>query len=188
MAILKCSHLGNPVLRRVTAKVDPAELATPAMQRLIDDMFETMREYDGVGLAAPQVHVSKQLAVIDGELLDDDPKVPAAAKKLFVVVNPVVRPKGDKKFTHWEGCLSVPGFRGRVPRFRDVELEALDRDGKPYRMTASGYFAAVVQHENDHLGGKVYLDRMPDLTMLAYLKEWRHHWEGDDESLDEPVV
>src|SRR5262249_26668707 len=124
VAILKVAHLGNPVLRRTAAKVDPAELAGDAMQRFIDDLIETMHEYDGVGLAAPQVHVSKQLGVIHGESLADDPGAPEGAKRLLVLVNPVVRFRGDKTFVHWEGCLSVPGMRGRVPRRRELEVEA----------------------------------------------------------------
>jgi len=188
MSILKVSHLGNPVLRKFAGKVDPARIATPEFQRLLDDMIETMREYDGVGLAAPQVHLSQQIAVIDGELLADEPKVPDEAKRVLVLVNPALRLRSEKTFTHWEGCLSVPGFRGSVPRVRDVAVEALDREGKPFRLEATGYFAAVLQHECDHLGGKVYLDRMPDLKELAYLKEWRNFWEGDAEALDEPVT
>jgi peptide deformylase len=188
MGILKVANLGHPVLRKQAAKVDPAELLKPEMQRFIDDMVETMREYDGIGLAAPQVHVSKQLAVIDGEQLADDPKVPEVARRLLVIVNPVLRPRADKRFTHWEGCLSVPGLRGRVARVREVDVEALDRDGRPQRFVALGYFAAVVQHETDHLGGKVYLDRMSDLSTLAYLREYRHHWDGEKEAIDEPVT
>jgi peptide deformylase len=188
VAILKVANLGHPVLRKVAAKVDPAELAKPDMQRFIDDMVETMREYDGIGLAAPQVHVSKQLAVIDGDQLADDPKVPDVGRRLLVLVNPTLRPRADKRFVHWEGCLSVPGLRGRVVRVRELDVEALDRDGKPLRFEAQGYFAAVVQHESDHLAGKVYLDRMADLTTLAYLREYRHHWHGEPEALDEPVT
>ena len=185
MAILKVSHLGHPVLRKTSAKIDPAQLGSPEMQRLIDDMIETMREYDGVGLAAPQVHVSKQLAVINGELMDDDDKVPEVARRVFTLVNPVVRIKVERRFVHWEGCLSVPGLRGKVPRMKELEVEALDRDGNLFRFVAQGFLAAVVQHETDHLGGKVYLDRMPDLTTLTYLKEYRHHVDAEDDSEDE---
>lgn len=188
MAILKVAHLGHPVLRQQAVEVDPAELASPDLQRFLDDMVETMREYDGIGLAAPQVHVSKQIAVIDGTLLEDEKPVPDAARRLLVLVNPVVRFEGDRRYTMWEGCLSVPGLRGRVPRMRELELEALDRNGKPVRFAAEEYFAGVVQHELDHLQGKVYLDRMADLSTLTYLKEFRHHWERDAEGGDEPVV
>ncbi len=185
MAILKVSHLGHPVLRKTAAKIDPAQLGTAEMQRLIDDMIETMREYDGIGLAAPQVHVSQQLAVINGELMGDDDKVPEILRRVFTLVNPVVRFKVERKFVHWEGCLSVPGLRGKVPRVKELEVEALGRDGNPLRFVAHGYLAAVVQHETDHLGGRVYLDRMPDLRTLTYLKEYRHHVDTEDDSEDE---
>jgi len=187
MAILKVAHLGNPVVRKQAVKVDPKDLADPALQRFIDDMVETMHEYDGIGLAAPQVHVSKQIVVIDGTQLDDEPTVPEAARRILHLVNPVVKFKGDKKYPMWEGCLSVPGLRGRVPRMKELEVEALDRDGKIVRLIAQGYFAGVIQHETDHLAGKVYLDRLPDLSTLTYLREYRHHWDKGSDAIDEPV-
>jgi len=188
MAILKVAHLGNPVLRRVAAQVDPRELATPEMQRFLDDMVDTMREYDGIGLAAPQVHVSKQITVIEGELLKDEENVPEVARGLLVLVNPALRFKTERRLQMWEGCLSVPGLRGRTARLRHLEIEALDRQGNPLRFEAQGYFAGVVQHELDHLAGKVFLDRMKDLTTLTYLKEFRHHWEKDSDAEDELVT
>jgi peptide deformylase len=187
MAILKVAHLGHPVLRKQAAKVDPAVLVRDDMQRLLDEMVETMREYDGIGLAAPQVHISQQIACIDGGLLHDEPDVPEVARELFFLVNPVLRAPKERRFLMWEGCLSVPGLRGKVPRLREVEVEALDRTGKPIRFTAKGYFAGVVQHELDHLGGKVYLDRMTDLTTLAYLKEYRRYCDKESAALDEIV-
>jgi peptide deformylase len=87
----------------------------------------------------------------------------------------------------WEGCLSVPGLRGKVPRLRDIEVEALDRAGKPVRLAAQRFFAGVLQHELDHLAGKVYLDRMAGLSTLAYLREYRHHWDKDSDAVDEPI-
>jgi len=187
MGILKVAHLGHPVLRQQAAKVDPAELAGSDLQRFLDDMVETMREYDGIGLAAPQVHLSKQIAVIDGGLLDDEPGVPEIARGLLFLVNPVLHVKKQRRFLMWEGCLSVPGLRGRVPRIRELEVESLDRHGKPIRFQAEGYFAGVVQHETDHLGGKVYLDRMPDLGTLSYLKEYRRYRDKESDALDETV-
>jgi len=187
MGILKVAHLGHPVVRKQAAKVDLAELASADLQRFLDDMVDTMREYDGIGLAAPQVHVSKQIAVIEGELLKDEKDIPEIARTLLFLVNPVLKPKKEKRFQMWEGCLSVPGLRGRVPRIRELDVEAFDREGKPIRFTAVGYFAGVVQHEVDHLGGKVYLDRMADLSTLTYLKEYRHHWDKNSDALDEVV-
>ena len=188
MAILKAVHLGHPVLRKVSARVDPAELARPEMQRFLDDMADTMREYDGIGLAAPQVHVSRQIALIDGELLREDPKTPEIARQLLVLINPRLRFETERRFLHWEGCLSVPGLRGRTPRVRELEVEALDRAGQPLQFHAVGYLAAVVQHELDHLSGKVFLDRMQDLSTLTYLKEFKHFWVEDSDAEDELVT
>jgi peptide deformylase len=187
MAILKVAHLGHPVVRKVAAKVDPAALTGADMQRFLDDMVETMREYEGIGLAAPQVHVLQQIAVIDGALLDDEPDVPEVARGLFFLVNPVLHTPKQRRFQMWEGCLSVPGFRGKVPRIKELEVEAWDRHGKPLRFAAKGYFAGVVQHEVDHLSGKVYLDRMQDLSTLAYLKEYRRYYDKESAALDEIV-
>ena len=188
MAILKVAHLGNPVLRKVAAQVDPRQIGTPDMQRFVDDMVDSMREYDGIGLAAPQVHVSKQIVVIEGDLLRDEPRTPEVARQLLVLFNPVVRFKTERRILMWEGCLSVPGLRGRTARVRELEVEALDRSGQPLRFEAQGYFAGVVQHELDHLAGKVFLDRMQDLSTLTYLKEFRHFWAKDSDVEDEPVT
>lgn len=188
MSILKVAHLGNPVLRQKAEAVKESALRSTSVQRFLDDMVETMREYDGIGLAAPQVHVSQRLVVIEGEVLQDDPDVPKAAKQLLILVNPVLRPRGKAPMTMWEGCLSIPGLRGRTRRHRRVEVEALDRHGNPLRLAATGYFAGVLQHELDHLAGRVYLEAMPDLTTLSYLKEYRHFRDADSDAIDEIVT
>ena len=150
---------------------------------LIDDMVETMYEYEGVGLAAPQVHVPLRLAVLEVPGSDERTR---AEVPLTVLVNPQVTPVGDEKLDGWEGCLSIPGLRGRVPRFSRVVLEALDRDGRPYRVEAEDFHARVIQHECDHLDGGVYLDRMDGMRSLCFLEEWeRHHGprrEGEDDA------
>lgn len=172
MSILKVARIGHPVVRSKAADVAPDRITAPETQRLIDDMVETMREYDGVGLAAPQVHVGLRLAVI--EVSDDDDRVDEAIP-LLVLVNPVLQPLGDDKVVGWEGCLSIPDLRGKVPRFRRLELRALDRHGKPYTLEASDFFARVIQHECDHLDGSVYLDRMKDARSLSFIDEWDRH-------------
>jgi peptide deformylase len=176
MAIRKVARLGHPVLRQVAQPVDRARLRTPEVQRLIDDMIETMREYDGAGLAATQVHELQQIAVIE---VQANPRYPDAAPiPLMVLVNPVVTPLTEEMDEDWEGCLSVPDLRGRVPRYTAVRLECWDRDGERIDVVAKDFFARVVQHETDHLNGVVFLDRMRDLSTLSYIAEWQKHWLG----------
>lgn len=182
MAILKVARLGHPVLREVAQPVPEAEIRSPGIQRLIDDMVETMREYNGAGLAAPQVHTLLQIAVIEvqrNERYPDAPDIP-----LTVLVNPVVTPLTEETEDGWEGCLSVPDMRGVVPRFTSVRLQYHDRDGRPTELTAKEFFARVVQHETDHLHGIVYVDRMRDLSTLTHIAEWKKYWLGVSEQDD----
>jgi peptide deformylase len=155
------------------------EIHSPEIQQLIDDMAETMHEYDGVGLAAPQVHVGLRLAVLEVPASDERAQ---DAVPFTVLVNPVITPLSDEKVFGWEGCLSVPDLRGIVPRFTRLRLEALDRDAQPYSVEASGFFARVIQHECDHLDGGVYLDRMTEMRSLSFLQEFgRFHGHGPDD-------
>jgi len=174
VAILKVARLGHPILRRVADPLPPEAIPTPETQRFIDDMIETMREHDGVGLAAPQVHVSRQIAVLEVQGSPRYPDLPAVP--LTVLINPALTPLGDETVEEWEGCLSIPDLRGRVPRYRAVRLEALGREGEPVELVVKEFFARVLQHECDHLKGRVYLDRMPDLGSLAHLREWTRYW------------
>jgi peptide deformylase len=180
--------MGHPVLRTVAEPVDPKSVATAGVQRLIDDMFETMREYSGVGLAAPQVHEGVRVFVaglrskpIGAEVSDDD-EMP-----LMALVNPEITLVGPSIELGWEGCLSIPDIRGRVPRAPVVNVKALDRTGKPIAFTAKGFPARVIQHEFDHLNGILFFDRMKTLESLSYLEEYDRYWvrhpddDGDDE-------
>ena len=171
MAILKVARLGHPVLRKVAAPVPVSEIRSAETQRLIDDMIETMREYNGAGLAAPQVHALKQICVIE---VNGNPRYPDA---------PAI-PLTEEMEEGWEGCLSVPDMRGIVPRFGAVRLEARDREGNPIEVVAKEFFARVIQHETDHLNGIVYVDRMRDLSTLTHLAEWNKYWLGIQEQDD----
>jgi peptide deformylase len=176
MAILKVARLGHPILRQRAEPIAPTEIRSPEIQRLIDDMIETMHEYDGAGLAANQVHTLKRVAVIE---VRENPRYPDAPHiPLTVLVNPVVTPLTTEMEEGWEGCLSVPDMRGRVPRFTAVRLEGYDRKGGRLDLIGKDFFARVLQHETDHLEGVVYLDRMPDLTTLCHVAEWNKHWLG----------
>ena len=182
MAILKVARLGHPVLRREAAPVPVKEIRSAETQRLIDDMIETMREYNGAGLAAPQVHVLKQICVIE---VHGNPRYPDAPNiPLTVLINPAVTPITAEMDDGWEGCLSIPDMRGMVPRYTGVRLEAYGRDGGRIDTVAKEFFARVIQHETDHLHGIVYVDRMRDLTTLTHLAEWNRHWLGNDEQDD----
>jgi peptide deformylase len=172
MSILKIARIGTPVVRAPASSVPGEAFKDPLFQKLIDDMRETMYEYDGVGVAAPQVHEGLRLAVL--EVPGSDERAEEGVP-FTVLVNPVVTPLGDEVERGWEGCLSVPDLRGVVPRAARVRLEAQDRHGEPYTLEASGFHARVIQHECDHLDGSVYLDRMTDLKSLCFLKEFEAH-------------
>jgi peptide deformylase len=175
MSILKVARMGHPVLRQSARKVDPAEIKTPAFQKLVDDMLETMREYDGIGLAAPQVHQSVRLALIgieDGRGEDRNIRV-------LPVVNPEVTPTGKATAEDWEGCLSLPRLRGRVVRANRIQLRALDRRGNRVEFDLEGYPARVAQHEIDHLDGVLFIDRMKSFETLCFLDEYSKYWTDD---------
>src|SRR5436309_872875 len=169
MSILKVSHLGHPVLRVQTKHLAKEALASPAIQTLIDNMMGTMVEYYGVGLAANQVHESLAIAVIESH-------GPRGDIPMTVLVNPDVTILDEELIEDWEGCLSVPELRGRVPRWRKLRVDAMDRHGNRIQLTAEGFAARVIQHEFDHLMGKVYLDRMRDLNTLTHLQEFQRYW------------
>ena len=180
MSILKVARIGHPALRAAAKPVAKEAIRSREIQKMIDDMRETMYEYEGAGLAAPQVHEGLRLAVIEVPAADHRSE---GAVPFTVLVNPVVTPMGDEVENGWEGGLSIPGLRGIVPRFKRVRLEAHDREGQPYSLEASGFFARVIQHECDHLDGCVYLDRMSDMRSLSFIKEFEDHvLHEEDES------
>ena len=175
MAILKVSRLGHPVIRTPAEAVPKESIASPQMQRFIDDMIDTMHDYDGVGLAAPQVYVSKQLAVIE---VQDNRRYPGEGPiPLTVLINPVIRNASKKHLVEWEGCLSVNEFRGQVPRAESLDVEAYNRKGEKVQFHAKRFFARIIQHECDHLAGRVFLDRMPNLLTLTHLNEFMRYWQ-----------
>jgi peptide deformylase len=171
MSILKVARMGHPVLREVAREVDPTTVRSPASQKLIDDMIDTMVEYDGIGLAAPQVHESVRLFVAGVEGSGDD-------LKIVPFVNPVITPVGTDVAEDWEGCLSIPDIRGRVPRARQILVRAYDRRGKRVELKASGFTARVIQHETDHLDGVLFFDRMKSFETLTFLDEFGRYWTG----------
>ncbi|MBP2230574.1 peptide deformylase [Azospirillum agricola] len=168
MAVLTIARMGNPVLRAVAEPIaDPTD---PEVARLAADMIETMMDAPGVGLAAPQVAVARRIVVF---------RVPADRGEgetvaTTVLVNPVIEPLDGGTELGWEGCLSIPGLRGLVPRHRRIRYRGIGLDGAPIEREASGFHARVLQHEIDHLDGVLYIDRMDDLTLLAFTDEAHH--------------
>jgi len=169
--ILKVARLGHPAIRARAQSVDPEKINSPEFQRLLDDMVDTMREYNGVGLAAPQVHLPLRLAMLEVEHHPRHPDMPSVP--LTFLINPEVEILERGMVDDWEGCLSIPEMRGLVPRYRRLRVTTLGRHGEALDFVASDFHARVVQHETDHLNGEVYLDRMPNMRSLAYLAEWQ---------------
>ena len=165
MAIFEILKMGDPRLLRVAQPVGVFD--TDELHLLVRDMFETMRAADGAGLAAPQIGVDLQLVIFGTESVNprypDAPPVPRT-----VLLNPVITPLGDEEEEGWEGCLSVPGLRGVVPRFSHIRYTGFDPYGDPVERTASGFHARVVQHEVDHLLGKLYPMRVRDFTRFGF--------------------
>jgi len=164
MAVLEILKMGDPRLLRVAQPV--REFDTPELHALIVDLFDTMEAANGAGLAAPQVGIDLQLVIFGFSRNERYPEAPPVPRT--VLINPVVTPLGDEEQQGWEGCLSVPGLRGLVPRWARIRYHGVDPTGAPIEREAEGFHARVVQHECDHLIGRLYPTRMRDLTQLGY--------------------
>jgi peptide deformylase len=190
MTLRRIAQLGEPILRQRARELSLEELRSEPVQRLIDDMIETMHDADGAGIAAPQVYASLQLTVIE---VRDNPRYPKVEPiPLTVLVNPVVTPDvpslpgelaDTDTFSVYEGCLSVPGIRGRVRRPRRVHVRAWDRAGEPLDFVWQGFRAVVVQHETDHLWGTLFVDRADPRT-LTFLREYERYVPPDVRLVD----
>ena len=169
--------MGHPVLRAKARPLEKAEIRSAPMQKLIDDMLHTMREYHGAGLAAPQVHESLRIfvATLDADDEEETPPEPIA------VINPEITLVGADVVEDWEGCLSIPDIRGRVPRARDVKVRAFDRQGDRIELRARDFPARVIQHETDHLDGVLFFDRMKSFESLTFLDEYSRYWVRRDD-------
>jgi peptide deformylase len=181
---LKIVQAGEAALRAEAVPLDPADIQSEAVQQLIESMRETMRDAPGVGLAAPQVGLAIQLAVIEdraeyqaalsAESLAERERTPVPFQ---VIINPRIMPVGEELVEHFEGCLSVGGYTALVERWRRVRVECLDERGEPRVIDASGWYARILQHEIDHLLGTLYVDRMDPLTFMT-LENQRRYWSG----------
>jgi len=185
MAILKIARMGHPVLLHPAQPIgDPG---AEAIQRLIADMVETMVDAEGIGLAAPQVHRPLRLILF----LDVDEREEAPGRRPVALINPEIEPLDQTLEPGWEGCLSIPGLRGLVPRHPRIGYRGVTPEGRTIEREAHGLHARVVQHEVDHLDGVLYPMRMPDLGQLTFESELRHFADRADEgepheSADQP--
>jgi peptide deformylase len=175
MSILKVARMGHPVLRTVARALDRGQIKSAPVQKLIDDMIDTMIEYHGVGLAAPQIHEGVRVFVAMLDSSDEGSETEPVA-----IINPEVTAVGGDVVEDWEGCLSIPDIRGRVPRAREVKVGGFDRDGKRLELRVRDYPARVIQHETDHLDGILFLDRMRALDSLTFLDEYSRYWIKDE--------
>jgi len=175
MSILKVARMGHPVLRAKAKALFPGDIKHSVVQQLIDDMIDTMIEYHGVGLAAPQIHEGLRIFVgmLDSPKPDGDQD---SDLEPMVLVNPEITSIGGDIVDDWEGCLSIPDIRGRVPRSREIRLRGLNREGGRVDMTLTDFAARVAQHETDHLDGVLFFDRMKSFETLTFIEEYsRYH-------------
>ena len=177
MTIRPVIRMGDPQLLEKSARVK--HFGTPELQELITDMIETMRSLNGAGLAAPQIGVSLRVVIFG---VDENPRYPdAEAVPFTVLINPTLTPIGSEMEDDWEGCLSVPGLRGLVPRYVSLRYQGFDADGNAIDRTVEGFHARVVQHEVDHLEGILYPQRIQDMRQFGYVEELDALFDEDDE-------
>ena len=176
MTKLAIEQIGSPVLRGCARELEPEEIRSADVQRVIDDLVETMRHAGGAGLAAPQVGVLLRLFAVE---VRDNTRYPYKPPiSLRVLINPVIFPRSPATFESFEGCLSVPGIRGPVWRFADIDVAYLDRDGRRVREHVWGMSAGTFQHELDHLDGVLFLDRVQETRLLSSWEEFRLRHEA----------
>jgi peptide deformylase len=179
MSILKVARMGHPVLRAKARPVEKSEIRAASMQKLIDDMLDTMREYHGVGLAAPQVHEGLRLFVALLDSGDEDDDAEREPPDPIAIINPEITVVDPVVVEDWEGCLSIPDIRGRLARAREIRVRAFDRKGDRIELHAHDFPARVIQHETDHLDGVLFFDRMTSFETLTFLDEYSRYWARD---------
>ena len=175
VSILKIAKMGHPVLLKKTAEIK--EFSSKKLKKIIYDMSETMIDYNGIGLAAPQVHLSKRIIIFRNPDFDKNEKI-----QITALINPIYEPIGNEKVDDWEGCLSIPGMQGLVRRYNKIKYFGLDMDGNKIKNEAEGLHARVVQHEIDHLDGILYSDRLADKKAFGFEKEIIEYWKHVEKS------
>lgn len=172
--------MGNPILRQVAKPVPESAIRSTEIQTLIQDMIETMFEYDGRGLAAPQIHESLKVVVMLREFEKN-----ADPSSILCLINPVIKSLTSETSAYWEGCLSLPGLRGKVTRPNRIALNALGAKGEKIQLDINGFDATVIQHECDHLEGVLYVDRIKDMRDFAFNLEYRRYLEDQNKEAGE---
>lgn len=183
MARREVLRMGHPVLRKKAEPYEIDEITSDETKALLKDMFDTMEAEEGIGLAAPQIGVSKQMAIIGIE--KENPRYPDAPEyDLLVVFNPKITYLDETPQGFWEGCLSVPGLRGYVERPQKIQIDYLDEDAAKKSAEVEGFLATVFQHEIDHLLGTLYIDKLKDTSMLSYIEEFSKYIETEEDEVD----
>ncbi len=178
MAIREVIRMGHPLLRQIATPLSTEEIQSSEVQSLIKDMIDTMREEGGIGIAAPQIAIPKQLTII--EIPTDSERYPdAPSSELMVIINPEIKVLDKTLQGFWEGCLSVPQLRGYVERPRKVQVDYLDEFANPQTIIAEGFLATVFQHELDHLFGVLYVDHLKDSKKFSFLEEFDQFWADE---------
>lgn len=185
MAIREVLKMGNPLLREFSQPVPENEMTGPELKALIADMFDTMEHEQGIGIAAPQIGVLKQVAIVGlpgGNPRYQEHEEEEADYEPLVVINPQIKPLTEEVDAHWEGCLSVPGLRGLVERPNKIQVEFFDPEGALHSLVAEGFVATIFQHEIDHLFGNLYVDRVKDPKNLSFNEEFeKYHLDSQED-------
>ena len=174
MAAIPVVKMGNPLLRKKSIEVSKEEIHSKEFQTFLNNLVETMRDKNGAGIAAPQVGLLKRVFAIE---MENNPRYPEKESfPIEIVINPTITPVGEELQDSWEGCLSIPGIRGKLKRYSKINMQGLDRNGKPFEKEFSGFAAIVCQHELDHLDGILFIDRMSSMETLSFLEEYEAYW------------
>ena len=171
MSILKIAKMGHPLLLKKSEEIK--EFSTIFLKKIIYDMSETMIDYKGIGLAAPQVHISKRIIVFRNPDIEELDKI-----NITPLINPIFEPLGNEKEDDWEGCLSIPRMQGLVRRFKKIKYHGYDLTGKKIENEAEGLHARVIQHEIDHLDGILYIKRLADQKAFGFENEISKYWKN----------
>ena len=172
MSILKIAKFGHPVLLEKCAEI--TDFSSNSLKKILYDMSETMIDYGGIGLAAPQVHLSKRIIIFRNPDIEEKEKI-----QITPLINPIYKPLSDEKEDDWEGCLSIPGMQGLVRRYKKKNYHGYDLDGNKIENQAEGLHARVIQHEIDHLDGVLYPEKLADKKAFGFEKEILEFWKNE---------